>query len=136
QQGVWRTAGLGTQTRTGEDVGPDGERGFRPGSCLLHGLGCRLRQALRQGSNAALRLAAACHQGADPAAQGEAVAVVRMLQIPTDDLAGQLQTHQLAGTGGRRIVAFTLGHIRTVDAGDVHLDQYFTGTGYRAWSFT
>jgi hypothetical protein len=95
-----------------EEVGPDGEEGFRQRRRLHRVVAAREGQRLGRRHGAILRIAAAIGERADLIAHpigGDALA-------ERHDLAGDLQAEDGAGIGRRRIVALALQHVRPVDA--------------------
>ena len=110
-----------------EQIRPDGEAGFGQRGGAQAVIASGPGQALRGGSGAVFRIAAAIGQGAD------LVADLPRRDIGTDrhDLARDFQAQDRAGAGRRRVGALALGDIGTVHTGGLDADQHLIGL--RGW---
>ena len=105
-----------------EQVGPHGEERFGNRGRVPFRDALGRAQALDDGDDAVLRVAAAAHQRADPlpGAPGPGIG-------GRDDLSADLQAGNIGGARRRRILAQPLHDVGPVDARGGHADEHFTG---------
>jgi hypothetical protein len=117
----------GFQAPAFEHVGPHGEEGFRHAGGLGHAQACRHRQGVGLVHHAVLGIAAAGHQRADLVADVPLAGTF----AKGCDFASDFQPRRGRCAGWGRITALALKHVRPVDAGCGHLDQYLALAGLR-----